>query len=119
MKIMVTGSRYWTDVTDLDLALAAEAGATPPADLTLIHGDAQGADRLAAHYAEGLGWNVQAYPPAPPGYGPQLTARNQAMIDSEPDVVLAFPLPGSVGTWDTVNRAKRAGITVRIIKPSA
>jgi hypothetical protein len=119
MRIMVTGSRYWTDVAGLDLALAAEAGAIPPADLTLIHGDAQGADRAAARYAEGLGWNVQAYPPDPPGYGPQLTARNQAMIDSEPDVVLAFPLPGSVGTWDTVNRAKRAGITVRRIKPSA
>ena len=119
MRIMVTGSRYWTDVTALGLALQSEAGATPPADLTLIHGDAQGADRAAASYAEGLGWTVQAYPPDPPGAGPQLTARNQAMIDSGPDVVLAFPLPGSVGTWDTVNRAKRAGITVRISKPSA
>lgn len=119
MRIMVTGSRYWTDVTALDLALQSEAGATPPADLTLIHGDAQGADRAAAAYALGAGWTVDAFPPAPPGTASELRARNQAMIDSGPDVVLAFPLPGSVGTWDTVNRAKRAGITVRIIKPSA
>jgi hypothetical protein len=37
------------------------------------------------------------------------------MLDfGAPDFVMAFPLPDSRGTWDMVNRAKKAGIVVYV-----
>lgn len=41
--------------------------------------------------------------------------RNQAMIDSKPDLVLAFP--GGKGTADAVRRARAAGIVVKEFAP--
>jgi len=31
------------------------------------------------------------------------------------DLCLAFPSPGSIGTWDMIRRAARAGIRVRVV----
>jgi hypothetical protein len=41
--------------------------------------------------------------------------RNQQMVDAGATICFAFPLDGSVGTWDCVRRARAAGIPVRII----
>jgi hypothetical protein len=41
--------------------------------------------------------------------------RNQRMVDKGACVCLAFPTEKSVGTWDCIKRANRAGIPVRII----
>lgn len=38
--------------------------------------------------------------------------RNQLMVDLGADICLAFPLPGSRGTWDCMGRAEAAGIKV-------
>ena len=41
--------------------------------------------------------------------------RNTRMlVIGRPDICHAFPGPESVGTWDMVNKAKRAGIPVEI-----
>jgi hypothetical protein len=34
--------------------------------------------------------------------------------DFEPDLVLAFPTKNSVGTWDMIRRARKAGVPVEI-----
>lgn len=44
-------------------------------------------------------------------------ARNQDMVNAGARLLVAFPLPGSRGTWDCVRRAKAAGIEVRVIRP--
>lgn len=46
-----------------------------------------------------------------PSAGP---LRNQYMVNLGADECLAFPLPGSRGTWDCVRRARAAGIPVVI-----
>lgn len=75
---------------------------------TLIHGDADGGDSLAAAWAHGNGVPEDPYPivDGEGGY-----ARNGRMlIKSGPDLVVHFP--GGNGTADMVAKARAAGVTV-------
>lgn len=104
---------------------------------TIVHGAARGADALAAriaftefempteaHIAD---WRGPCRPECKPGHrrpnpaGGQIMPadycpaagvyRNQEMLESGVDLVLAFP--GGTGTADMVRRARKAGIDVR------
>ena len=59
-RILMTGSRDWTDRKLIEQGLrAAAALAMVPAgstDVVLVHGAARGADALAADVAGQLGW---------------------------------------------------------------
>jgi phosphoribosylpyrophosphate synthetase len=44
-------------------------------------------------------------------------ARNQRIVDDS-DLVVAFTEKDRGGTWDTIKRARRAGLPVKIIRPS-
>jgi hypothetical protein len=139
-SVLVTGSRHASPQHAQLIADAltdAVTGRSGPH--LLIHGEASGADALAERAARDLGWNVRGiaakwtapcrvecrrghrrpradgsdYCPAAGNY------RNQELVDLAvqhlPDVrALAFPLPGSRGTWDCVRRAERAGLRVAI-----
>lgn len=133
MRVMVTGSRGWTDRGRIREAF----GKVVAGRVVLVHGDCRGADRLAAEVALELGWDVvpraadwegPCAAGCPPGHrrarGGQTSGatycpnagrrRNQEMVDARPDVVFAFPTARSVGTWDAVRRARRAGIRVEV-----
>lgn len=110
---MVTGSREWTDKAAIQTALS-RLGADC-ARCVLIHGGASGADTIAADWAKKLEWDVVAFPAREDIYGPWPACgakRNSALVAARPDVCLAFPLPGSRGTWDAVRKAKSAGVRV-------
>lgn len=116
MRIMVTGSRDLKDVSKVRRALV-ELNA--PADSTLIHGDCRGADRIAAAIAREFGWKVEAYPPkkediAAISFAFAALQRNSFMVWTKPDVVVAFPLGESRGTWDAVHKAREAKINVLV-----
>ena len=126
MRVLVTGSREWRDGAAITLALRRAgqdyersvgflvSGATP----VLVHGDANGADTLAAHAARALGWIVEAYPADWKQHGKKAgPIRNALMVSLGADVCLAFPLPGSIGTWDCIRKAVDAGIPTRIYPP--
>lgn len=117
MRLLVCGSRKYTDKEKIkkELEVIGISNIT-----TLIHGDATGADRLAADCAFELGLPRQAIVPYPAKwflYGKQAgSIRNQQMLDEgKPDMVLAFPLPGCRGTWNMINLSRRYGINPRII----
>lgn len=138
MRILVTGSRDWTDWRTLNLALIETAKSDR--DVTLVHGCARGTDSLAAAAARKLGWQVEDHPadwnaPCRASCGPRDHRRpgrggveycpaagdyrNQAMVDQGADVCLAFFVHGSLnkGTTDCATRAKKAGIlVVRIVQ---
>lgn len=117
-RVLVTGSRSWTDVTAVDRELGALARriVQEGRDIVLVHGAAKGLDMLAAEEARHRGWTVEPHPAEwdrlGSGAGP---IRNQEMVDLGADLCLAFPTAKSVGTWDCVRRANAAGIRVIVV----
>jgi hypothetical protein len=138
VRILVTGSRDWTNWAAVRIALTETAGLDH--DVTVVHGGARGADTIASEIAGALGWRTEPHRTdwnAPcrdtcgerdhrrPGWGGVTYCpaagdyRNQEMVDTGADVCLAFYVHGSLnkGTSDCARRAKAAGITVvRIVQ---
>lgn len=84
---------------------------------SLVHGAAKGADELAGLWASSrrLG-SIIEFPANWDKHGRRAgPIRNQEMIETKPDMVVAFP--GGTGTADMVKRAKQHGIPVQIIGP--
>ncbi|OYN81736.1 DUF2493 domain-containing protein [Mycolicibacterium sphagni] len=128
-RILVTGSRDWSNWELLHLALYAQTKHFE--DAIIVHGCAPGADTIARRYAGGrVGVTAEGHPaewdkPCGTGcyhrprfkngkpYCPlQGHFRNQLMVDLGADLCLAFPLGESRGTRDCMKRAERAGIRV-------
>lgn len=127
MKVLVTGSRSWTDPEPIRARLAQ----LPPGSF-VMHGDAAGVDRIAATIARELGHEVKSFPAdwrvkadTPPGAirkrrdGAPFDARaghlrNLRMLDQQPDVVLAFWDGRSPGTWHCIEAAIERGIPVEV-----
>ena len=122
MRILVTGSRDWTDVHAVRQALFdVWMEWDRPSDAVLVHGACHlgGADMIADACWRQQGFPVESYPAERDGSGRLLgPERNQMMVDLGADICLAFPLADSRGTWSCVRRAKRAGIPVRVISPT-
>lgn len=130
-KVLVCGSRNWEDRATIKDALDGVALKHGP--LHVIHGDCRGADRVAAARAEYLGFQVTAFPAdwsvkpdTPPGrvrqrydgYRYDVAAgreRNLAMLDQDPDLVLAFQTGRSTGTQHTIDEARKRGIPVHVV----
>ncbi|MGW0245527.1 SLOG family protein [Nocardia goodfellowii] len=116
LRILVTGSRHWPDRATVDNALTEQHNLST--ELTVVHGDnPRGADRMARDWCtrhpevteerHPADWNRHGRAAGP--------IRNAHMIERGADLVLAFPLPSSVGTRDCISRAENARIPVRII----
>lgn len=80
----------------------------------IIHGGAKGADMMAKEIAVECGIKQTPFIADWIAYGLRAgPIRNQAMVDSKPDFVVAFP--GGTGTADAVSKARAAGIEVVVI----
>lgn len=137
IRILVTGSRLWSDVPLLTSSLDAAAaghdrvtlihgrcdprnavGDRVPWDHALAHpedGPYLGADWHAHQNAQLRGWSVEEYAANWSMYGNAAGGiRNQHMVNLRPapDVLVAAPLGGSPGTRDCMARARKAGIRV-------
>lgn len=110
MRILVTGSREWTDSAFVRRVL--ELAPQPYSQHVLVHGDCpKGLDRMAANIASSLGMRVEAHPAQWSVHGRAAgPIRNQAMVDTRPDLTLAFMCDGSRGTADCVRRSQAAHI---------
>lgn len=133
MRIMVTGSRKWTDEQAIRMALFPWFFMDE--DITLVHGGAEGADQQAEKAAKVLEQLVNSHP-----YNGDVTLkvevirpqyrkgdydwnkwapkkRNLDMLDTKPDVVLAFKLGygRTGGTQFTIEHAQRRGIPVWVV----
>lgn len=117
-RILITGSRTWPDVAAIFNAIKKEIEDNPcPAGYTVVHGDAPGADSMAAWAAEDLQSDfditIEAHPADWDKYkfaaGP---VRNQEMVNLGAHVCLAFNRHNSTGTLNCIQKAKEAGIPV-------
>lgn len=120
MKVLVTGSREWSDIETVHDRLSRL-----PSGSIVVHGACRGADTIAHAVAESLGFTVRPYPARWSDLGRSAgPLRNQHMLDAENvidepiDSCIAFhdDLETSAGTKDMVNRAKSASVEVEVIK---
>ena len=117
MQILVCGDRKWSDRHTIYRILLPYATQTPP--VTILHGGARGADTLTGQVAQELGMEVKEvraeWKRYGKGAGPR---RNETMLTEHPALVIAFhnDLAKSKGTADTVRKAKKRGIAVRVVK---
>jgi hypothetical protein len=120
-RLIVTGSRGLQDRDLVWDALAVARWELGP--LTVVHGAAPGADRLAVEWVRQhrhLDCTDEPHPAQWQRLGRAAgPVRNQDMVDAGAAVVLAFPLGRSVGTRDCMARAVKALIEVREIRAQA
>lgn len=110
-RVLVCGSRRNREYADV----CERLDRLPPATV-IIEGGCQGVDQQAARIAGDKGWGCITVPAKWNEHGCAAgPLRNQEMIDMKPDLVLAFPDARSVGTLDTIRRARKAGIPVEVI----
>lgn len=137
-RVLVTGSRDWTDEEAVYQNLFREhinGIGRGFGGMVVVHGACPtGADAIADRWAERCGpagnirperhpaqWRICTIECRHPNrvrgdgtpYCPQAgPRRNQHMVDLGADVCISFPLPQSRGTHDCVKRALAAGIPV-------
>jgi hypothetical protein len=111
MRIGVTGGRNYNNFDKIYEALRLFDYA-PIGGHTLVYGGASGADDLASGItSECFYWKQERFEADWKTQGKAAgPIRNQQMVDSGLDVLIAFP--GGRGTEDMVTRAKKAGILV-------
>lgn len=110
MRVLITGSRTWTDWS----VIVEEILALPDGAL-IIHGDCpDGADRIADRIARGCDLDVDPHPAQWRQYGRRAAyVRNAEMVGLDPDLCLAFNRNNSPGTSMTVALAKARGLAVK------
>lgn len=116
MRVLICGSRGWQDkqaIRDLLHRLDFDHGTC-----TIIHGDARGADRIAAAAAPNYGHRVEPHPAAWQLHGKRAGyLRNAEMLASGIDHVYAFRSAGvSRGTDQMVALATEAGVPVTVVQ---
>lgn len=118
-RILVTGSRNWTNKKAIWDALDQATADHNPERLIIVHGDCRtGADQHAitwaakhrvSHEAFFANWSQHGKAAGP--------IRNRAMVAAGADLCLAFPLGPSRGTRDCMAAARTAGIPVKEYTP--
>lgn len=117
-RVLVTGSRTWHDrsaVVDALDEVLAEHGT-----LTVVHGDAAGADRMArdwarCHSLDGQDLVTENAMPADWQRNGKRAGfiRNGEMVNAGADICLAFIRDGSPGASHCADLAEKCGIPVR------
>jgi len=115
MRLLVCGSRH---VCDADVV----AEAFSRIDLSLVDevvvGDCRGVDTVARHFARSRGIRVTKFVADWDTYGRNAgPIRNSTMV-AYSDCVLALPCTRSIGTWDTIRKARASGMVVVVVEVS-
>lgn len=133
-RILVTGSRDWTDrellfktlddvVERITLdALRCGKAVSAATAILLVHGAARGADTIAAEWAALRYYAVEPHPADWGRYGKKQAGaiRNSAMVALGASFCVAFPMvgppyPNKSGTSDCYTKAIRAGIPTLVV----
>lgn len=118
-RVLVTGSRDWTDREAILETLKFEFQINfRDRGMILVHGDCPtGADFMANEVWENQGLTVEKHPADWNQYGKRAGfIRNQEMVDSKPSICYAFIKNNSKGATHTVKACEKAGIPTFIIR---
>lgn len=115
-RVLITGSRNWSDEWAIAEVLAIEVKKAhlDGGDVVIVHGDCPtGADRIAQDICDRSGIATERHPADWNKHGKAAgPIRNQEMVDSGVDICYAFSKGGSRGTKDCKARASAAGVEV-------
>lgn len=110
MRVIVCGSRAWTDREQI-----AERLSQLPGTATVVHGCAKGADRIAGQEAQKLGLLVEEHPADWEKHGKRAGyVRNAHMANLGADLCLAFWDGRSRGTAMMADLADENGIPLEL-----
>lgn len=114
-RILITGSRTWTDRAWIEAELDRAAKDLGDTDITLVSGACpRGADRICEQVAQARGWTVERHPADWEAYGRSAgMIRNRDMVRLGADMCIAFVRNSSSGTTNCARAAERAGIRTR------
>lgn len=117
-RILITGSRDWTDTRAIADALL-DLNDWYPIDwdeVVIVHGHCPtGADHIADVFASSYNIRVERHPANWGLHGKAAgPLRNKKMVDLGADIVLAFPKGKSKGTRGCIKLAEEAGLTVKV-----
>lgn len=128
MRILVSGSRDFKDHRLIADTLSRQVRRERPRTVTLVHGNAPGADRVAAWYAARWRWNIESHPAQRNAYGDWAGwLRQREMVRLGADVCIAFVMPcdkelcptvkfhGSHGPMGCVELAQEQGIETVVV----
>lgn len=124
MRILVTGSRFWTSEPPIYETLLRWLGEP---QVTLVSGACpprmhlgrwyKGADRICEEAARAYGWTVELHPAEWTLHGKRAGfLRNQEMVDLGADYCCAFILNNSAGATMTERIARKAGIPTIVVR---
>lgn len=112
MKVLVCGSRQWTDQDSIEKRLRML-----PAGTTIISGAARGADSIAASIGRKLGLEVREFPAEWNKFGRSAGyRRNLVLLEQDPDLVIAFQVGNSPGTAHMIENAKKRDLPVELTR---
>lgn len=112
-RLLVTGSRRWTDVEYIEICLeeAIETLGGKDEEIILVEGGAGGADKICADIWRSWKRPIETHRADWTRYGKAAgPVRNQDMVNMGADLTLGFVMPDSVGTLDCLRRSRVAGI---------
>ena len=112
MRVLVCGSRGWTDYD----AILRRLAQIEEEHATIVHGAAVGADSMADRAAKTLNLTVERHPANWATYGKRAGfIRNEQMLATGVTLVVAFWDGQSRGTQHTIESARRRSIPVEVI----
>jgi hypothetical protein len=125
MRVLVTGSRDWSDGKTLYDALSytyldwKKSNPSGGEEFIVVHGAARGADTIAGSWVKAMARadahiTVETHPADWAKYGNVAGhKRNQEMLDTGIDLVLAFQVNNSPGTKGCIRMARKMSIPVK------
>lgn len=119
MRVLVCGSRTFNDQFLFDLAMNGFLDEFEPraSELVIISGLAKGADTMAVDWAKKNNVTYEGYPAQWDKYGRAAgPVRNQQMLDTGVDLVIAFPKGEAKGTRHMMKIAKEKGVEIRAVE---
>jgi hypothetical protein len=115
-RLLITGSRTWTDEPTITRELMARFSAQK----LLVSGNAVGADEMCEQAWEAMGGQVERHRPDWKRYGRHAgTRRDEDMVKLGADECVAFIQESSRGATYTAELARKAGIPTDTHQPSA
>lgn len=111
MRVLLCGSRRWTDVEQIRAVLG-----NLPKDTVIVHGGAAGAEAIADREAQALGLQVEVFLLDTERFGRRAAMlRDREMLAGGIERVIAFRMSGiSVDTDRVLLLAVRAGVDVPV-----